>query len=358
MTDDGQDDIIIVGASLGGLMTALALAPHGLRIRLLERSTDTDRTCAALQVDDGLLQRLMGRQAAGARSIVSGIQTWHAVHAGLCAVIADEPNVRIDRNVRVESVGQDEGDAWVKTVDGQRLPAKIVIGADGYQSVVRRAVSPERPDAVFAGYLAWVGFSQEADVPARFPRGLDMRDSGPYTMLGFPLPGHDGSHEPGRRQIGWAWYDAGRNDLLRATGAVSGTLVRHSLRPANIPEPVFADLAVQARRFWPSPWREAMIECIERRAVLGTPVVEYVPDRLVDGRLALMGDAAHVATPMTGNGFSAAARDAMALADALRDGLEDDQAIERLLDYQSARLQAVRGLVQSGQHFSRSFGRD
>jgi 2-polyprenyl-6-methoxyphenol hydroxylase-like FAD-dependent oxidoreductase len=61
---------------------------------------------------------------------------------------------------------------------------------------------------------------------------------------------------------------------------------------------------------------------------------------------------------MTGNGFSAAARDAMALADALRDGLEGDQAIEGLLDYQSARLQAVRGLVQSGQHFSRSFGRD
>jgi 2-polyprenyl-6-methoxyphenol hydroxylase-like FAD-dependent oxidoreductase len=348
-------DVVIVGASLAGLMAALALTRQGLRITLLERSTDTDRTGAALQVDTGLLQRLMGRHAAGNRSLVSGIQTWHAVHGGLRAVADDEPNIRIHRNMRVEAVGQDTQSAWARTVDQQVFRGNVVIGADGYQSVVRRSVSPDRPDAIFAGYLAWVGFSQEGAVPARFPGNLDFLESGPYHMLGFPLPGHDGSQAAGRRQIGWAWYDAGRNDLLRSTGAVVGTLVKHSLRPANIPEPVFKDLAAQARRCWPSPWREAMLECIDRRAVLGTPVVEYVPDRLVSGRLGLVGDAAHVATPMTGNGFSAAARDAMALADALDGGLSGDQAIESLLDYEQSRLNAVRSLVQSGQNFSRAF---
>jgi len=45
-----------------------------------------------------------------------------------------------------------------------------------------------------------------------------------------------------------------------------------------------------------------------------TPIAEYVPDRLVNGRLALVGDAAHVPTPMTGCGFSASLDDAEAIA--------------------------------------------
>lgn len=72
---------------------------------------------------------------------------------------------------------------------------------------------------------------------------------------------------------------------------------------------------------WPSPWREAILDCIERRADIGTPIAEYVPDQLVDGRLALVGDVA---------------------AQALR-------------GYERERLSSVRSMVQSGQQFSRSF---
>ena len=43
-------DILVVGGSLAGLMTGLALSRHGLSVTLLERSTDTDRTGAALQL--------------------------------------------------------------------------------------------------------------------------------------------------------------------------------------------------------------------------------------------------------------------------------------------------------------------
>ncbi|WP_442852616.1 FAD-dependent monooxygenase [Arthrobacter sp. 131MFCol6.1] len=47
-----------------------------------------------------------------------------------------------------------------------------------------------------------------------------------------------------------------------------------------------------------------MLDSIERRAVIGTPIAEYVPARLARGRVAIVGDAAHVPTPMTGSGFA------------------------------------------------------
>lgn len=346
-----QHDIIIVGASLAGLMTALALSRHGLRVLLLERSNDTDRTGAALQVNSGLIAQLTGRPG----RLASGVQTWQAVHAGLRAAIDPLPGITVQPNMRVEQVGQDAQGAWVITRDQQRFDAALIVGADGYQSVVRRAASPERPDAIFANYLAWVGFADESAITSRYPADLAFLEAGDYYMLGFPLPADDGSAVPGKRRIGWGWYDAGHNDILRKTGAVEGNLVRHSLRPGDMPDALFDDLAALARRHWPSPWREAILDCIARRTVLGTPVVEYLPDRLVNGRLALVGDAAHVCTPMTGNGFSTAASDAIALAAYIdEDSLAEDptHALQR---YEDARLPQVRAVVQSGQRFSRDF---
>jgi 2-polyprenyl-6-methoxyphenol hydroxylase-like FAD-dependent oxidoreductase len=72
-----------------------------------------------------------------------------------------------------------------------------------------------------------------------------------------------------------------------------------------VPAGVYQGLAEQARKRWPTPWRDAILDCIGRRAVIGRPIAEYLPGRLACGRLALVGDVAHVPTPMTGKGFGA-----------------------------------------------------
>jgi 2-polyprenyl-6-methoxyphenol hydroxylase-like FAD-dependent oxidoreductase len=129
----------------------------------------------------------------------------------------------------------------------------------------------------------------------------------------------------------------------------------HSLRPYDIPEQTYEELAEECRHRWPDPWRLAMQDCIERRSVIGTPIAEYVPDRIANGRLVLVGDAAHVPTPMTGNGFSASLTDAETLAMCVSRGLAGSSAEMALFEYETARLNSVRSLVQSGQQFSRSF---
>jgi 2-polyprenyl-6-methoxyphenol hydroxylase-like FAD-dependent oxidoreductase len=131
--------------------------------------------------------------------------------------------------------------------------------------------------------------------------------------------------------------------------------VHHSLTAADIPEATFRQLAVQASDLWPALWRDAILDCIDRHAVVGTPIAEYVPDRLVNGRLALVGDAAHVPTPMTGSGFSASLDDAEAIAESAAAGARGSELVKALRGYEEERLSSVRDMVQSGQQFSRSF---
>ncbi|WP_425486311.1 FAD-dependent oxidoreductase [Changpingibacter yushuensis] len=87
-----------------------------------------------------------------------------------------------------------------------------------------------------------------------------------------------------------------------------------------------------------------------------TPIAEYVPDRLVRGRTALVGNAAHVPTPMTGSGFAASLDDAASLANFLRNA-RPNQVSDALVTYERDRLASARSLVRSGQGFSRSFAR-
>jgi 2-polyprenyl-6-methoxyphenol hydroxylase-like FAD-dependent oxidoreductase len=88
--------------------------------------------------------------------------------------------------------------------------------------------------------------------------------------------------------------------------------------------------------------------------VFGTPVAEYLPPRLVRGRVALIGDAAHVASPMTGAGFQNALLDVDALAAALRSATAPDVP-GSLNRYERERLPQARRLVSSGMSWGRSY---
>jgi 2-polyprenyl-6-methoxyphenol hydroxylase-like FAD-dependent oxidoreductase len=339
-------------------MTALALSRAGLSVTVLERSVDTGRTGAAIHVEEKLLERILApRLSPLTQEIPAGVQTWFRVYDGLREAAGIDPNIRLCPDTDVVSVDQDDDSAWVMTRAGNRFRADIVIGADGHRSVVRRRVCPQSPDARFAGYLIWLGVAQESALPSncRWPTDVAYLESGDFILLGYPLPSTDGSFGNGSRQLGWAWYDANRRDLLYESGCVAEEVVHHTLRARDVPAAIYQDLARQARKRWPTPWREAILDCIDRRDVIGTPIAEYVPDRLASGRLALVGDAAHVPTPMTGKGFAASLQDARALADAASDGVKGNAGQEALGRYEHMRLQSARGLVKGGQHFSRSF---
>ncbi|MEU4777256.1 FAD-dependent monooxygenase [Micromonospora sp. NPDC023633] len=352
---------IVIGGSLAGLMTGLALARAGIRVTLLERAPADRPNGAALAVDRAQLARAIGREAArralapatgrDPRTARNGSvpALWRDLHTGFRDAAACEPLIELRHNTPVVAVRQNADSAWATTGDGDTITAPVLIGADGHRSLVRSSTFPEHPDAAFAGYTLWLGIGE---IPARsgVPDNLAILAADGYYLLGYPLP-PDGSAV---RRLGWAWYDATRNEMLRRKGSVRDHVVHHSLSAGDIPDSIYDELAAEAARAWPRPWSTAIRDSLHRRDVTCTPITEYVPERLARGRVALVGDAAHVPTPMTGMGFPTSLDDATAIARALADAAPE--SVEKaLLTYEDQRLAAAQRLVRSGQHFSRSF---
>ncbi|WP_442576370.1 FAD-dependent monooxygenase [Microbacterium sp. F51-2R] len=337
-------------------MTALALGRAGIDVTVLERSQPDPQYGGGLAVDGEQLAQVTGVTEFRQHTASSAYPApWTALRRTLREAADQHPRVTLHHGTRIVDVGQDAGTAWAVSGDSGRFDGDVLLGADGHRSLVRRRVAPERPDADFAGYVIWLGMVDEEklDYPGHRPSHWDIMRSAGDILFGVPAAGPDGSLEPGRGRIGWAWYDRGHNRMLRETGAVVDGVVQHSVRPGDVPQQTLDDLKRAAQR-WPRPWRDAIVQSIADREVLGTPIAEYVPLRLVSGRLAILGNAAHVPTPMTGQGFDASLRDAETLARVL-EGARPDDAPDRLAAYQRERLEDARRLVMGGQRFSRSF---
>jgi 2-polyprenyl-6-methoxyphenol hydroxylase-like FAD-dependent oxidoreductase len=350
--------IIIVGGSLSGLSAALALARRGAKVTVLERAVGEPPGGAGMGVDLGLLRDAVGadpREVPPRVPVVTGNRystSWAALRSWLWAMAHASASITLREGVTVTAAAQRSDRAWVTDDQGASHTADLLVGADGYRSVVRSAVAPHQRDARFAGYVLWRGLVAEASLPrdTQWPDGLvRVMHSNRYRLVAYPVPGSDGSLTPGTRQISWAWYDPDRRELFSQLGCLQGDHVVATLTGDRIPASVLEKLIDLARVSWPRPWREAIATSLQARRAFATPVAEYLPERIANGRVAILGDAAHVASPMTGRGFTTALHDVVALGEAVADGITDGRGERALSEYERSRLPAARELVQSSQ---------
>jgi 2-polyprenyl-6-methoxyphenol hydroxylase-like FAD-dependent oxidoreductase len=351
---------VVVGGSLSGLCAGLALARVGWTVTIAERATGEPPGGAGLGLDRRLLGRVTGIDA-GRIPVVSGNRdsaAWGLVRQFLLEVAQRTAGIEFMESTTVTGVLEPTatGEAAVGSTRGT-LAADVVVGADGVYSVTRRFVAPDHPAARYAGYMLWRGLVPEADVPG----GLDGRGSN-LEVHGAPgaqlviygVPGADGRAKPGHRRISYAWYDASRTELLRETGCLEGDAVVASLPSGRLSGELTGELSRLAQRYWPSPWDRCIAWGVTHGQVAGFPVAEYLPSRLVRDRVVLVGDAAHVASPMTGAGFENALLDVASLAAEL-DGAPGADVPAALGRYEQERLPRARGLVSSGMSWGRSY---
>jgi len=350
-------------------MTALTLSRVGVHVTLLERSGPDRSRGGGIFVSDGLVERVTGWGLAPGTppvptTLSGGMHSWHTIFTALYAAAHQDPGITVVHHARAITADQDDAAAWVVADSGAVHRADIVIGADGHRSVVRAAVAPQHRHAAFAGYLVWIATIEERDLPERlrghrtFDRNAFLGDD-TAMLLGGSFPGEDGDSRRRHRTVGWAVYDNTHNDLLTRGGHVRDGVVHHSVAASEVPADLGQSLARLGRGRWSSTWTDLIQVSLDAGRVIGTPISEYVPEVLADGRLAIVGDAAHVATPMTGSGFTEALHDAETLAAAIvahptvTDGwLDAPRALE---SYAQRRLMAARNTVLSGQHFSHRF---
>jgi 2-polyprenyl-6-methoxyphenol hydroxylase-like FAD-dependent oxidoreductase len=346
-------NVAIVGGSLAGLAAAIGLARRGLPVNVYEQYTGEERGGSGLGVERALITGTTGVDAsvdglARALPVVNegyrDTSTWLAIYRWLREVADATAGLTVHESARVDLISSDERAAYLS---GPRVKASadVIIGADGYRSVVRRAVWPARPFAPYGGFLIWRALVEESWLPARL---LDQKSLGggrsphPETarLVVYRVPGPNGETSRGKRSITLAWYDASRTQWLRDRGYLAGEEVLGSVPPTAIDDEMRAELLALAATRWHGAAREIITSAIERGVIFGTPLAEYLPERLVAGRLGIVGDAAHVASPMVGAGFSSGLLDGAAFIDAVsRSGGTAAEAATRALQrYNEIRL--------------------
>lgn len=348
---------VVVGASLAGLCTALALARAGWTITVLERST-RPLTGMGLAIDIDLLQSITGIGRDRVPTIDAGYSFtgWGLLHAALLTDASGHASISVQTGSTVQGVLNDSrnGGAVVQTVTGN-IAAALVVGADGYNSVVRRTVAPDDSTSSYSGFVLWRGLIEENRLPRGFGGrvGLDLENASHDVLATFAIPAADGSTRPGQRRGVYTWFDASSTREIRTAGLIDGYSVTGTWHGQDVPSPVVSALTNRASR-WSTPWRGAVAASVRDRRFIATPVAEYLPSRLAIGRVALVGDAAHVVSPVTGAGFHNALLDIQALARAVA-GVPVEALPGALRRYDHQRLPLARALVSESRAWSDRF---
>ena len=364
----------IVGGSIGGLFAAALLERIGWDVEVFERSRHGLRGRGAGLVPQRELFHALRRigiehvarmgvlaeervTLARDGSLIDRARTpqsqmsWDTLYEALCA---HAPAGRYHLGAPFASVEAHEDGVAVRLGNGTVVEADLLIGADGTGSAVREALAPG-VSANYAGYAAWRGLVDETAMPKVAREALSGRFAFyryPRShILGYLMPGPDGTTEPGSRRYNWVWYRRILSGAPLEEALTDRDGVRHdrSLPQGGIRLEAREALRRDAEKLLPPPFASLVAETEEPflQAImdLETPV-------MAKGRVVLIGDAAFTVRPHTAMGTSKAADDAVSLADALAEGPDDLSAA--IANWAGARMEFGRAVARHGRKLGAS----
>ncbi|MFJ9412961.1 monooxygenase [Streptomyces sp. NPDC101227] len=363
-------NIAVVGGSIAGCATALAALRGGAeKVTILERAADRlqergvgvslhrdryaeleaagyvdadmpwspiDQRIWTMRDGDSELGRAVGVQDAPFRAY-----SWGSLWSELRRRVPAEVEYR--SGVGIAAVEEDAEGVTLDFTAGGRERFDVVIGADGYRSVVRDTMFPGlRP--TYAGYLGWRGASQGA--PECGSSDLVWTDLRTVVFPGghcviYRIP--DGA---GGMRVNWVLYTTPPEHLALPLKLQTPT----SLPPGKLSTELDAFARDVVRKYFPPYWAECVLRTPREESFI-QPIYDLEMPHYAHGRLALVGDAATVARPHTGGGAVKALQDALILEQAWR--AHDDWAAAAAA-YDAGRTAPGASMVDLGRRFGQA----
>ncbi len=357
-----MQDVIIIGAGIGGLSLALMLAEKGITARVYEAAAELKPLGVGISLLPHASRELcaLGLREALSRTAVTATYSCfynrfgnlaHKEPVGLLAGY-DVPQFQIHRGDlqailygalvartgtrtvitghRCIAVDEKDGVAVAHFVDpdGKALPpvtGRAVIGADGIHSAIRAQLYPDEGGPIYSGVNMWRGVT----------RWKPYLDGSSYVRAGWLSHGklviypiRNDIDAQGHQLINWV-AEIETSDHARQDWNGRGRL----------------EDFIGAFEDWHFDFLDVPGMLRASDMILEYPMVDKDPlPRWSFGPITLLGDAAHPMYPRGSNGAGQAILDARALADALAD---HPDAVEALKVYEDARLEATANVVRT-----------
>lgn len=340
------EPVLIVGAGPTGLVLALWLTRLGVPVRIIDRAAEPGTTSRALAVQArtlefyrqlGIADKLVeggvtisalnlwakGKQATRVplRSIGEGRTPYPFVlgfpqdeHERLLIAELKSLGVSVERGTTLQGLEQDSErvTARLRLRDGSEedFQTPYVTGCDGASSTVRQSLGVGFPGGTYQG-LFYVADVEAEGLPTSDELHVDVEDAD--FLLALPL-----KPEGRIRLVGLARDTAASSGRELSLGDVSGRAIEN--------------IGLEVSRVnWFSTYR----------------VHHRVADSFRIHRAFLLGDAAHVHSPVGGQGMNTGIGDAVNLAWKLAAVLQGRAAVSLLDSYGAERIAFARRLVST-----------
>lgn len=317
--------ILIAGAGIAGLSLGLTLHQIGLPFRICEAAPEIRPLGVGINLQPNAVRELFDLgfeaqlDAIGVRTRQLGFYSkfghtiWEeprgegagyawpqfSVHRGRLqmmlhdALIARAGDDCIVTGARAEGFEIEEDGATLILEDGSRIPGDLVIAADGIHSALRAQMYPDEGAPIWDGRILWRATTQAPDYKGGGAMVMIGHDS--LRAVAYPISAAD----PETGLVTMNWIAEKRFDP-------SDDWRREDWNRAAKIEEFLPDF-----ESWRFGWIDLPALITGADQVFEYPMVDHDPlPRWTEGRVTLMGDAAHPTYPVGSNGASQAIVDA------------------------------------------------
>jgi 2-polyprenyl-6-methoxyphenol hydroxylase-like FAD-dependent oxidoreductase len=345
---NGKSHVVIAGAGIGGLCTAIALQRNGFKVTVYEQAEKITEVGAGLTIWENAMRVLrtlgLADQVIRAGSILEHFQlktdrgeTLYTIRPGGLKPGFNELSIAIHRadlheilidaltpgslklNKTCTGFTQNDEGVVLEFASGETDSADLLIAADGIHSTIRKRLFP-RIALRYAGYTAW--------------RGVVENDDEVVAGMASEIWGSGA-------RFGIVRIDPGRVYWFAIANQPAGERCAAKESKARL-----------LRKF--SDWYPPVMSLIEGTPVdtiLQNDIYDFAPlPRWTMGRITMLGDAAHATTPNMGQGACMAIESAYSLSQSLSMEQDHSRAFARYERERHARTARVT-------HQSHTFGR-